>query len=199
MLSEVNKDNPVFVSFLLYFVPTPRLFDPPPPFINFSKSLKPSPVYYEPERNSQKGRFLRFSGQIGAKWEVCCSGCGLGWPVKCNIVGSKQKRYRLHELCKEAVAHLLHMVTKHKCGIETGDIHIFWTVYFIKRLETKEKRELDKKACRSEACESNVWVCERVEKVLRRVTHAQGNCVLVAGLLMLLYKSILLELLTDSH
>ena len=28
------------------------------------------------------------------------------------------------------------------------------------------------------------------------MTHAQGNCVLVAGLLMLLYKSILLELLT---
>ena len=52
MLSEinkVNKDNPIFVSFLLYFVPIsppPAYFDPP--FNKFSKSLKPS-VYYEPE------------------------------------------------------------------------------------------------------------------------------------------------------
>ena len=30
-----------------------------------------------------------------------------------------------HELCKETEAHLLHIVTKHKFGIETGDIHIF--------------------------------------------------------------------------
>ena len=39
MLSEVNKvnkDNPIFVSFLLYFVPTPLILTPPP-------------VYYEPE------------------------------------------------------------------------------------------------------------------------------------------------------
>ena len=29
---------------------------------------------------------------------------------------------------------------------------------------------------RSGACESNVWACEHVEKVLRHVTHAQGVC-----------------------
>ena len=52
MLSEVNKvnkDNPIFVSFLLYFVPTPplpRLFCPP--FINFSKSLKLPPFILTP-------------------------------------------------------------------------------------------------------------------------------------------------------
>ena len=50
MLSEVNKvdkDNPIFVSFLLYFVP-PAYFDPP--FNNFSKSLNrpPPPVYFDP-------------------------------------------------------------------------------------------------------------------------------------------------------
>ena len=29
-VNEVNKDNPIFVSFLLYFVPTPpAYFDPP--------------------------------------------------------------------------------------------------------------------------------------------------------------------------
>ena len=39
MLSKVNKDNPIFVSFLLYF---------DPPVYQFSKSLYP-PVYYEPE------------------------------------------------------------------------------------------------------------------------------------------------------
>ena len=48
MLSEVNKvnkDNPIFVSFLFYFVP-PAYFDSP--FNKISKSLKPS-VYYKPE------------------------------------------------------------------------------------------------------------------------------------------------------
>ena len=49
MLSEVNtKDNPIFVSFLLYFVPTPPPLILTTPFNNLSKSLKP-PVYYEPE------------------------------------------------------------------------------------------------------------------------------------------------------
>ena len=45
MLSEVNKvfkDNPDFVSSLLYFVPPTVYFDPP--FKNFSKSLYPLPV-----------------------------------------------------------------------------------------------------------------------------------------------------------
>ena len=51
-VNKVNKDNPVFVSFLLCFVPTPPLILTLP-FINFSKSLKPPlyfdlPVYYEP-------------------------------------------------------------------------------------------------------------------------------------------------------
>ena len=44
MLSEVNKvdkDNHIFVSFHLYFVPPPLILTPP--FINFSKSLKPPP------------------------------------------------------------------------------------------------------------------------------------------------------------
>ena len=50
MLSEVNKaskDNPIFVSFLLYFVPTPLLILTPP-FINFSKPLKPPPFILTP-------------------------------------------------------------------------------------------------------------------------------------------------------
>ena len=42
MLSKVNKDNPIFVSFLLYFVPTPPLILTPL-FFKFSKSLKPPP------------------------------------------------------------------------------------------------------------------------------------------------------------
>ena len=49
MLSEVNKvnkDNSIFVSFLLYFVPIPPLILTPP-FNNFSKSLKP-PVILTP-------------------------------------------------------------------------------------------------------------------------------------------------------
>ena len=66
------------------------------------------------------------------------------------------------------------MVTKHKFGIDTGDIHLFLTIYLIKHSETKGKRARQKS--RSEACESNVWACERVKKVLRRVTHAQGVC-----------------------
>ena len=45
------------------------------------------------------------------------------------------------------MAHLLRIVTKHKFGTETGDIHIFLTIYFIKRSKTKEKKELDKKVC----------------------------------------------------
>ena len=37
------------------------------------------------------------------------------------------------------------MVTKHNVRIETGDSHIFWTIYFIKSSETKEKSEFDQK------------------------------------------------------
>ena len=56
MLSEVNKvdkDNPILVFFLLYFVPTPRLFWPPRLLI-FQNPWSPPvyfdpPVYYEPE------------------------------------------------------------------------------------------------------------------------------------------------------
>ena len=50
MLSKVNKvskDNPIFVFFLLYFVPTPLLILTPP-FINFSKSLKPPHLFWPP-------------------------------------------------------------------------------------------------------------------------------------------------------
>ena len=39
-------------------------------------------------------------------------------------------------------------------------------MYFIKRSETKEKKRVRQK--------SMFETCERVEKVLRRVTHAQG-------------------------
>ena len=44
-------------------------------------------------------------------------------------------------------AHLLHIVTKRKFGIEIGDIHIFWTIYFIKRSDNKRKKtkEFDKR------------------------------------------------------
>ena len=49
-INKVNKDNPIFVSFSLFFVPIslppPAYFDSP--FNNFSKSLKPS-AYYERE------------------------------------------------------------------------------------------------------------------------------------------------------
>ena len=91
------------------------------------------------------------------------------WPFMCNI-----KQDQFHELCKETGAHLLHFVTKHKFGIETGETHIFWTIYFIKRLETNEKRELDQKQIWGMWIECfGVWACE---KVLRHVTHAQGMC-----------------------
>ena len=76
---------------------------------------------------------------------------------------------------RKLVYTLLHVVTKLKFGVETGDIHIFLTIYFIKHSERKEKKRVRQKS-RSEACESNVWACEHVEKVLRRVTHAQGVC-----------------------
>ena len=39
-VNKVNKDNPIFVSFLLYFVPTP-------PLILSPRLLKP-PVYFDP-------------------------------------------------------------------------------------------------------------------------------------------------------
>ena len=51
MLSEVNKvnkDNPIFVSFLLYFVATPHPLILIPPLINFSKSLKAPPFILTP-------------------------------------------------------------------------------------------------------------------------------------------------------
>ena len=50
MLSEVNKvnkDNSIFVSFLLYVVSTPS-FILNPPFNNFSKSLSPPPFILTP-------------------------------------------------------------------------------------------------------------------------------------------------------
>ena len=56
MLSKVNKDNPIFVSFLLYFVPIPpAYFDPPPRLLIFQNPWRPPvyfepPVYYEPEK-----------------------------------------------------------------------------------------------------------------------------------------------------
>ena len=62
MLSEVNKvnkDNPIFVSFLLYFVSTPSAyFDPPPPFNIFSKSLKAPPHYFDPPIYYEPGSIL---------------------------------------------------------------------------------------------------------------------------------------------
>ena len=42
--------------------------------------------------------------------ERCAVQAVASLPVKCNIVGSKQKRDQLHELCKETGAHLLHTV-----------------------------------------------------------------------------------------
>ena len=99
--------------------------------------------------NSQEGWFPVFWWQNWHQMRGVLSRLWLHfrfrWLVKRNLV-SKQKRDQLHKLCRETEAHLLHMVTKHKFGIETCDIHIFWTIYFIKHSETKEKRELDKKA-----------------------------------------------------
>ena len=61
MLSEVNKDNPIFISFLLYFVPTPHAyFDPLPHLIVFQNPwsppiyFNPPPIYYEPESTKYK-------------------------------------------------------------------------------------------------------------------------------------------------
>ena len=67
ILSEVNKvfkDNPNFVSSLLYYVTTSSFIltappPPPPPFNNFSQSLKLPrliwpPVYYEPESSGSR-------------------------------------------------------------------------------------------------------------------------------------------------
>ena len=99
--------------------------------------------------NSQEWRFPRFLvAKFGAKWEYVLSKLWLHftfrWPFDCNIVGPKQKRDRLYKLCKETGENLLPLVTKHKFGIDTGDIHMIWTIYFIKRSETKEKRETKK-------------------------------------------------------
>ena len=44
------------------------------------------------------------------------------------------------------------------------------------RNERIKKSLTKKQAWLTEACESNVRACERVKKVLRRVTHAQGVC-----------------------
>ena len=72
MLSEVNKvskDNPIFVSFLLYFLPTPPLIltprllifqNPWSPPVYFD----PPPVYYEPE---SKGLFSAMLNTVNNK------------------------------------------------------------------------------------------------------------------------------------
>ena len=74
MLSEVNKvnkDNPIFISFLLYFVPTPCAYFDSPPFNNFSKSLKTPPfiltppIYYEPESTKYKPQVGHSQGVSG--------------------------------------------------------------------------------------------------------------------------------------
>ena len=103
--------------------------------------------------NSREWQFPEFLVmKFGAKWEYMLSGLspcfGFRWPFECNIVGPNQKQDRFHELWKETGAHLfhIHVVTEHKFGTSWDwQYSYFWTIYFIKHSETKEKRELNRK------------------------------------------------------
>ena len=90
MLSEANKvdkDNPIFVSFLLYFVPPPprliwtpiyqffKIFEAPPPVY-----FDPHPVYYEPESITLKV-FWAFNSRCQVNDSTCQKGTNLSSDV----------------------------------------------------------------------------------------------------------------------
>ena len=54
-------------------------------------------------------------------------------------------------------------------------IFIFFEQFILLSIQKQKKKKVRQNS-RSEACESNVWACEHVEKVLRHVIHAQGVC-----------------------
>ena len=98
MLSEVNKvykNNSIFAYFLLYFVPTPPLILTSP-FINFSKSLKPPPVYfdppvyYEPESILLNDRGVRRSDFLGS--EILATNDYFGSMKDAGIFLGREKR-----------------------------------------------------------------------------------------------------------
>ena len=57
-------------------------------------------------------------------------------------------------------------------------VFIFFEQFILLSVQKRTKKDslTKKKAWLPEACESNSRACERVKKVLRRVTHAQGVC-----------------------
>ena len=66
MLSKVNKDNPIFISSLLYFVPTPpppAYFDPPPHLLIFWKPWS-SPVILTPPSFIMNPRVSRLNDYL---------------------------------------------------------------------------------------------------------------------------------------
>ena len=79
--------------------------------------------------------FCIFSDQMRARVVQAVA----SFQIKPNIVSPKLKQDQLHELCKIG-AYFLHKVTKHKFGIETGDIHIFeqFTLLSIQKQKRKE-------------------------------------------------------------
>ena len=85
-----------------------------------------------------------FSDQIWHQMRARVVQAMASFQIEPNIVGPKPKRDQLHELCKIG-AYLPHKVTKHKFGIETGDIHIF-EQFTLLSIQKQKRRELDKKA-----------------------------------------------------
>ena len=120
MLSEVNKDNPIFVSFLLYFVQPPRLFWPPhllifqnpwspPPRLFWPP---PPPVYYEPE-----SKLFFLCGLI-----VIMSGWDLGGrqPIFVSNVNKNSERSFSMSLYRISVALSFHYLIKIRLEIGTA-------------------------------------------------------------------------------
>ena len=109
---------------------------------------------------------------------MCCSDCGLVSDLddQSSVTYSPSKNGTGFTSCAGKLRHTYFIWSQNTNSRLRLAIFIFFlTIYFIKHSETKEKKRVRQKS-RSEACESNVWACERVEKVPRRVTHARGVC-----------------------
>ena len=114
----------------------------------------------------RQGDFLRF----GAKWGHVLSRLWpqfrFRWPFKRNIVSPHAKTGPASQIVQgNCRAHFYSYCHKTQIRDETGGIHIFFEQFILLSVQKRTNRN-----------ESNVWACERVKKVLRRVTHAQGVC-----------------------
>ena len=109
--------------------------------------------------NSQEGRFPAFWRQIRARAVQAVA--LISDLDNHSSVTTRKTGPVVQGNCR---AHLIHMVTKRKFGIETGDI--FWTIYKRMKKESLTKKQV----WLPEACESNVRACEREKKLLRHVT-----------------------------